>query len=52
MKRLASILFWSVIAAAFVGPGTVTTCAAAGSRFGLTLLWALSFSVVACFLLQ
>lgn len=52
MKRLASVLFWSVIAAAFIGPGTVTTCAVAGSRYGLTLLWALSFSVVACFVLQ
>ena len=25
MKRLLNVLFWSVIAAAFIGPGTVTT---------------------------
>jgi manganese transport protein len=52
MKRLLNILFWSVIAAAFIGPGTVTTAARAGSDFGYTLAWALLFSVVACLVLQ
>lgn len=52
MKRLASIVMWSVIAGAFIGPGTVTTAAAAGSGFGLQLLWALAFSTIACLLLQ
>ena len=52
MKRLLNILFWSVIAAAFIGPGTVTTAARAGSDFGFTLAWALLFSVVACLVLQ
>ncbi|MBM3779141.1 MAG: divalent metal cation transporter [Acidimicrobiia bacterium] len=51
-SRLLSILFWSVIAAAFIGPGTVTTAASAGAGFGLTLLWALTFSTVACLVLQ
>ncbi len=52
MKRILNVLFWSVIAAAFIGPGTVTTAARAGSDFGLTLSWALLFSVVACLVLQ
>lgn len=52
MRRLASILLWSVIAAAFIGPGTVTTAGSAGASTGLTLLWALVFSTVACFVLQ
>ena len=52
MKRLASILLWSVIAAAFIGPGTVTTAASAGASYGLSLLWALLFSTVACLVLQ
>lgn len=52
MKRLASILLWSVIAAAFIGPGTVTTAASAGSAHGLVLLWALLFSTGACLVLQ
>jgi Mn2+/Fe2+ NRAMP family transporter len=52
MQRFWSILFWSIIAAAFIGPGTVTTAASAGAGFGLSLLWALTFSTIACLLLQ
>jgi len=52
VRRLSSILFWSVISAAFIGPGTVTTAASAGSRFGGSLLWALVFSTLACLVLQ
>ncbi len=52
MKRLATILLWSIIAAAFIGPGTVTTAASAGAAFKLSLLWALLFSTVACLVLQ
>lgn len=46
------MLFWSVISAAFIGPGTVTTCSLAGASFGTSLLWALTFSTVATILLQ
>jgi Mn2+/Fe2+ NRAMP family transporter len=52
VRRIFNILLWSVIAAAFIGPGTVTTCARAGSDFGFALAWALSFSTVACIVLQ
>jgi manganese transport protein len=52
MKRLLSVLFWSVIAAAFIGPGTVTTAASAGAQFGYALLWALAFSTLATLVLQ
>ncbi|HMB53664.1 MAG TPA: divalent metal cation transporter, partial [Thermoanaerobaculia bacterium] len=52
MKRLLAVLLWSVIAAAFIGPGTVTTAASAGAAHGLTLLWALTFSTVATLVLQ
>lgn len=51
-KRLLHILFWSVISAAFIGPGTVATAASAGAGFGYTLIWALVFSTVACYVLQ
>jgi Mn2+/Fe2+ NRAMP family transporter len=47
-----NLLFWSVIAAAFIGPGTVTTAARAGSDFGFSLAWALLFSTFACVVLQ
>ena len=52
MKRLLNILFWSVIAAAFIGPGTITTAARAGSDYRFALAWALLFSVFACLVLQ
>ncbi len=52
MKRLFSVLTGSVIAAAFLGPGTVTTAARAGAGHGLQLLWALLFATVACLVLQ
>ncbi len=51
-RGLSSILFWSVISAAFIGPGTVTTTAQAGSAFGLQLLWALVFSILGTLVLQ
>ena len=50
--RLLNILFWSVISAAFIGPGTVTTAAKAGADFGVPLLWALTFATLACLVLQ
>lgn len=52
MRRLLSVLLWSVVAAAFIGPGTVTTAASAGASHGLALLWALAFSTVATLVLQ
>ncbi len=42
----------ALVAAAFIGPGTVTTCTLAGANFGYALIWALVFSVVAGMLLQ
>lgn len=52
MRRLLAVLFWSVIAAAFIGPGTVTSAAAAGAGYRYALLWALVFSTGACLVLQ
>lgn len=51
-KRIVNILFWSVVSAAFIGPGTITTAAKSGAMFGAELLWALLFSTFACLLLQ
>ena len=51
-QRLLNILFWSVISAAFIGPGTITSAASAGASYGYALLWALVFSTVACIILQ
>lgn len=51
-KKIISILLWSVISAAFIGPGTLATATAAGSGFGLSLWWALGFAAFACLILQ
>ncbi len=51
-KRILSILFWSVVSAAFIGPGTVTTATKAGVYYNFQLLWALVFSTFATLLLQ
>lgn len=51
-KRLLNILFWSILSAAFIGPGTITTAAKAGASFQYDLLWALVFSTFACVVLQ
>ena len=51
-QRFKSVIFWSIISAAFIGPGTVTTAAKAGSTYQLALLWALVFSIFATIVLQ
>ena len=42
----------ALVAAAFIGPGTVTTCTLAGVNFGYTLLWALVFATIGTIVLQ
>ena len=42
----------SLVVAAFVGPGTVLTCASAGVDFGYALGWVLVFATLAAFVLQ
>jgi len=51
-NTVQNVLFWSIISAAFIGPGTVTTASKAGASFGLALLWALLFSTLATVVLQ
>jgi manganese transport protein len=51
-KRILNILFWSVVSAAFIGPGTITTAAKSGAAFGMDLIWTLLFSTFACLILQ
>lgn len=41
-----------LIAAAFIGPGTVTLCTLAGVKFGMSLLWTLLIAVLASIILQ
>ena len=42
----------TLVAAAFIGPGTVTLCTLAGVNFGFNLLWAMLLSIIATIILQ
>ena len=41
-----------LVAAAFIGPGTVTTCTLAGANFGFALIFSLLFAVLTTLILQ
>lgn len=42
----------TLVAAAFIGPGTVTLCTLAGVNFGFNLLWVMLLSIIATIVLQ
>lgn len=52
IKFLRNIGPGPLVAAAFIGPGTVTLCTIAGVNFGFALLWALLLSIFATIILQ
>lgn len=52
LNKLKDIGPGALVAAAFIGPGTVTACTLAGANFGYTLLWALLFATLATIILQ
>lgn len=52
MTRLKEFGPGALVAAAFIGPGTVTTATLAGANFGYALLWALVFATLATITLQ
>lgn len=52
LERLKNIGPGALVAAAFIGPGTVTTCTASGASSGYTLLWAMLFSTIATIIFQ
>lgn len=41
-----------LVAAAFIGPGTITTCTLAGVDFGFALLWAMLLSILTTVIFQ
>jgi NRAMP (natural resistance-associated macrophage protein)-like metal ion transporter len=52
MKRLRNMGPGLLVAAAFIGPGTVTTASVVGASTGYALLWTLVFSIFATIILQ
>ena len=51
-QRLKTIGPGAMVAAAFIGPGTVTTASVTGAQFGYALLWTIAFSIIATIVLQ
>lgn len=52
IKRLKNIGPGALVAAAFIGPGTVTSCSKSGADYGYTLLWAMLLSVISVIVMQ
>lgn len=50
--RLEAVGPGALVAAAFIGPGTVTTASVTGARFGYALVWTLAFSIAATIIFQ
>ncbi|WP_092817849.1 Nramp family divalent metal transporter [Halopenitus malekzadehii] len=52
VRRLKAVGPGAMVAAAFIGPGTVTTASVTGAEFGYALLWTIAFSIGATIVLQ
>jgi Mn2+/Fe2+ NRAMP family transporter len=52
IQRIKAIGPGAMVAAAFIGPGTVTTASVTGARLGYALLWTIAFSIIATIVLQ
>ncbi len=50
--RLRSVGPGALVAAAFIGPGTVTTASVIGAEFAYVLVWTIVFSILATMVLQ
>ena len=51
-QRIKDVGPGAVVAAAFIGPGTVTSCFTSGASYGTTLLWAILFSTISVIIMQ
>lgn len=51
-QRLKEVGPGAVVAAAFIGPGTVTSCSLSGANYGYALLWAILFSTISVIIMQ
>jgi len=51
-SSVLSILLWSIISAAYIGPGSITVAAKAGISFDYQLLWTITFSTIICLIMQ
>ena len=51
MREVGALLYWSMLAACTVGPGTVVTCARAGAEYGMHLSWALFIASILAYVM-
>ena len=51
-QRIKNVGPGALVAAAFIGPGTVTSCSISGATAGYTLLWAMLLSVISVIIMQ
>lgn len=51
-ERLKDIGPGALVAATFIGPGTVTSCSTSGANYGYVLLWAMLLSVISVIIMQ
>lgn len=51
-EKIKNIGPGALVAAGFIGPGTVTTCTVSGANYGYTMLWCLLFATVATIIFQ
>ncbi len=52
VRDTMSLLYWSMLAAGTVGPGTVVVCARSGVEYQLHLAWTLIFASILAYTLQ
>lgn len=52
VEKLRNLGPGALVAAAFIGPGTITTCTISGASMGYALLWAMLFSTIATIIFQ
>lgn len=52
ISRLKNVGPGALVAAAFIGPGTVTSCSKSGASYGYVLLWAMLLSVISVIIMQ
>lgn len=52
VERIKNVGPGALVAAAFIGPGTVTSCSISGASYGYTLLWAMLISVISVIIMQ
>lgn len=52
VTRIKNVGPGALVAAAFIGPGTVTSCSISGATAGYTLLWAMLLSVISVIIMQ